>query len=177
METAVRTGCRTPATIRAEASPWSSRNGASCWSATRPKRARKRPPRTRQNSWSRSLSSEAGSRGSPQAPAVRFQAEALHHERAAGQGGILRVEPVSLALAEGQTAAVLGAGHGEEEEAQHRGIDDLGAVVEDSPFPIDAIVVLARRSAHRASATGTEGWRSTRRASRARAAAGRPARR
>ena len=45
---AARTGWRAPDTSRARPSPVSSRNGASCWSATRPKRARNNPPRTRQ---------------------------------------------------------------------------------------------------------------------------------
>ena len=43
-----RTGCRTPPISSAEPAPVSDRNGASCWTATRPKRARKAPPRTRQ---------------------------------------------------------------------------------------------------------------------------------
>src|SRR5215470_1176229 len=100
-----------------------------------------------------------------------LQAQPLHHER--GVGGL---EPVPLALAEGEAAPVVGARHHAEEEAQHRGVDDLGAVVIDAPVAIDLIAVLARRlPAH--AVTGTDGWRETRRRSSAWASAGRPPRR
>src|SRR5712691_5732731 len=98
------------------------------------------------------------------------QAQALNHER-----GVGRLEPVPLALAQDETPAIVRAGHRPHEEAQHAGVDDLGAVVEDAAVVVDPVAVLARALRHHA--TGTEGWRSTRRRSSACASAARPARR
>src|SRR5712664_1291278 len=105
-------------------------------------------------------------------PTLHGQAQALDDE-----GSVGGLEPVPLALAKHEVAAGIGPGHGPQEEAQHRGVDDLGAVVEDPPVAIHLIAVLAGRLRHRAPTTGTDGWRPTRRASRARASVGRPARR
>ena len=72
-----------------------------------------------------------------QSPVGHAEAEPLDHERR-----IRGLEPVPLALTEGEPAVIRSALEGEQEEAQGRRIDDLGAVVEHATLGIHAIGVL-----------------------------------
>src|SRR5690348_11478459 len=68
----------------------------------------------------------------PQRALVEGEAEALNDERRVDS-----LEPVPLTLAEDEVPSGLGPSHGPQEEAEHRGVHDLGAVVEDAAVPVD----------------------------------------
>src|SRR6266542_1954827 len=78
-------------------------------------------------------------------PAARdSEAEALDDER---RVLVLGLEPVGLALAEREPAAVLRARERQDEEAQSRRIHDLRAVVIDPALAVHAVVVFASHAA------------------------------
>src|SRR5262245_5514334 len=79
------------------------------------------------------------------------QPQALDDERR-----VHRFEPVSLTLAEGEPAALRRALEGQEEEAQRRGVHDLGAVVEHAPVAVHSIGVLAHDTAIVGMASGAD---------------------
>ncbi len=85
-------------------------------------------------------------------PVVTGEAELHRDELAAlddtpetldNKGSVVGVEPVSLTLAEDQVAPLRCPLHGAQEKPEHEGIDDLGAVVEDTALAVYEVMVLA----------------------------------
>src|SRR5262249_19629234 len=83
-----------------------------------------------------------------QAIAVEAHAQPLHDEGRGFPRPALGLEPVALALTDGEPAPLGREREGEQEEAEGGGIHDLGAVVVDPPLAVHAVVIFPRRSFH-----------------------------